>query len=165
MQGLVDEVDVASSPVGTEIRLSRRLGRAPARAGPVSLPATTPIPESRGHVEVRQLIDDIDLNNATKLYREMLDGMSHDAIGLVVDLSEVRHIDSTGIRMLHQLAGWLAQHRQELRVVLPDDSSVRRVLSLSCFDAHLPLTSTVDSAVLEIRCARGEVSASDLMDE
>jgi anti-anti-sigma factor len=131
----------------------------------VSLPAATPIPESRGHVEVRQLIDDIDLNNATKLYREVLDGMSHDAIGLVVDLSEVRHIDSTGIRMLHQLAGWLAQQGQELRVVVPADSSFRRVLSLSCFDAHLPLTSTADSAVLEVRRARDEVTASDLVAE
>jgi anti-anti-sigma factor len=163
MQGLVEKVDVASGPDGTEVRLSRRVGRAPVRTGPVSLPVPTPAPESRLRVAVTQLIDDIDLGNAAKLYREMLEGMSHDAVGLVVDLSEVRHIDSAGIRMLHKLAGWLAQRRLELRVVVPDTSSVRRVLELSCFDALVPVTSTVDSAVSEISCARGELSASDLI--
>ena len=95
----------------------------------------------------------------------MLDGLSHDAVGLVVDLSEVRHLDSAGIRMLHRLAGQLAQRRLELRVVVPGASSVRRVLELSCFDAHLPLTETVDSALAEINCARGGRSLSDLVAE
>jgi anti-anti-sigma factor len=165
MQILVDKVDVVSGPDGTEIRLSRRVGRAPVRTGQISAPPPTPILETRLPVAVTQLIDDIDLSNAAKLYREMLDGMSDDAIGLVVDLSEVRHIDSTGIRMLHKLAGWLAQRRLELRVVVPDPSSVRRVLELSCFDAQLPLTSTVDSAVWEISGAREGLSASDLVTE
>jgi anti-anti-sigma factor len=165
MRGLVENVDVTSGPGGTEVRLSRRVGRAPVITGPLSPPARTPVPESRLPVEVTELIDDIDLSNADKLYREMLDGMGHDAVGLVVDLSEVRHIDSTGIRMLHKLAGWLAQRRLELRVVVPDTSSVRRVLELSCFDAHLPVTSTVDSALSEIRCARRGFTASDLMAE
>jgi anti-anti-sigma factor len=91
--------------------------------------------------------------------------VSHDAVGLVVDLSEVRHIDSAGIRMLHKLASWLAQRRLELRVVVPDNSSVRRVLELSCFDTHFPVTSTVDCAVSEIMCARGGLTTSDLVAE
>jgi anti-anti-sigma factor len=84
----------------------------------------------------------------------MLEGMGHDAVGLVVDLSEVRHLDSAGIRMLHKLGGWLAQRRLELRVVVPKASSIRRVLELSCFDAHLPVTDSIDSAMAEIDCAR-----------
>ena len=165
MQGLVENVDVVSGPRGTEIWLSRRVGRPPARTESASIPVPRPLAESRLHVEVTQLIDDIDLGNSARLYREMLDGMSDDAVGLVVDLSEVRHIDSAGIRMLHKLAGWLAQRRLELRVVVPDASSVRRVLELSCFDAHVPVTSTVESAVSEISHTRGELSASDLVPE
>jgi anti-anti-sigma factor len=170
MQGLVEEVDVISGPGGTEIRLSRRVGGAPVRTGsvmtgPVSVPAPTPLPESRLRVPVTQLIDDIDLGNAATLYHEVLDGMSHDAVGLVLDLSEVTHVDSAGLRMLHKLAGWLAQRRLELRVVAPDASSVRRVLQLSCFDTQVAVTSTVDSAVSEISRARGGLSASDLVAE
>jgi anti-anti-sigma factor len=165
MRALVDKVDVVSGPEGTEVRLSRRIGRAPVRTGPVSVPAAPPLPESRLRVAVTQLIDDIDLGNASRLYREMLDGMSHDAVGLVVDLSEVRHIDSAGIRMLHKLAGWLAQRRLELGVVVPETSSVRRVLELSSFDAHIPVASTVDSAISEINGARDGLNASDLVAE
>jgi anti-anti-sigma factor len=163
MQKLVEKVDVISGPGGTEIRLSRRVGRAPIRTVPVSVPAPTPVPESRLRVAVTYPTDDIDLNNAAKLYREMLEGMNHDALGLVVDLSEVRHIDSAGIRMLHKLAGWIAQRRLELRIVVPDASSVRRILELSCFDSHFPVTNTVDSAVSEISSARRGLSASDLV--
>jgi anti-anti-sigma factor len=165
MQALVEKVDVVSGPGGTEILLTHRVGRGPVRTGPVSLPAPRPLLESRLGVAVTRLVDDVDFDNSARLYREMLDGMSPDAVGLVVDLSEVRHIDSAGIRMLHKLAGWLAQRRLELRVVVPDASSVRRVLELSCFDAHVPVTSTVDSAVSEITRIRGELSASDLVAE
>jgi anti-anti-sigma factor len=165
MRGLVEKVDVVSGPGGTEIRLSRRVGGAPVKTGPVSIPAPRPLTESRLHVVVTQLIEDIDLGNSARLYGELLDGMSQEAVGLVIDLSEVRHIDSAGIRMLHKLAGWLAQRRLELRVVVPDASSVRRVLELSSFDAHVPVTSTVDSAVTEISRTRGEFSASDLVAE
>jgi anti-anti-sigma factor len=165
MQGLMEKVEVVSGPGGTEIRLFRRFGQAPVRTRPELPPTPTPVPESRVRVAVTQVIDDIDLGNAARLYREMLDGMSYDAVGLVVDLSEVRHIDSAGIRMLEQLSGWLAQRRMELRVVVPDASSVRRVLELSCFDSHVPLTSTVDSALSEISRARGGLSTSDLAAE
>jgi anti-anti-sigma factor len=165
MQALVEKVDVLSGPGGTEIRLSRRVGWEPDRTGPVSVPTPTPLPESRSRVTVTQLIDDIDVGNAAGLYREMVDEISHDAVGLVVDLSEVRHIDSAGIRMLNKLASWLAQRRLELRVVVPDASSLRRVLELSGFDAHVPITSTVDSAVSEISRARGGLSAPDLVAE
>jgi anti-anti-sigma factor len=163
MQGLVEKVDVASGPEGTQVRLSHPVGRAPVKTGPAPVRAATPVPESRLPVAVTQLIDDIDMSNSEKLYHEMLDGMNHDAVGLVVDLSEVRHIHSAGIRMLHKLAGWLAQRRLELRIVVPDTSSVQRVLELSCLDDHFPVTSTVDSAVSEINCARRGLSVSDLM--
>jgi len=154
MRELIDKVDVVSCPDGTEVQLSHRVGRAPVKTGPVAAPLSTPVPESCLHVEVAQLSDDIDLSNAEKLYRDMIDGMGHDAVGLVVDLSEVRHLDSAGIRMLHKLGGWLAQRRLELRVVVPKTSSIRRVLELSCFDAHLPVTDSIDSAMSEIDRAR-----------
>jgi anti-anti-sigma factor len=165
MRGLMEEVDVVSDAGGTEVRLSRRVGRTPVKTTPLSEPTPTPLAETPVHVAITKLVDDIDLGNANRLYRDILDGMGADAGGLVVDLSEVRHIDSAGVRMLHKLAGWIAQRRLELRVVVPDASSVRRVLELSGIDAHLSLTSTVDFAVSEINRARGRLSASDVAAE
>jgi anti-anti-sigma factor len=163
MQGLMEKVDVVTGPGGTEIRISHRVGRTPLGNGSVSLPALPPLPESRSRVAVTRLIDDIDLENSARLYAEMIDGMSHDAVGLVVDLSDVRHIDSAGVRMLHKLDSRLAQRRVELRVVVPSTPSVRRVLELSCFDASVAMTTTVDSAVTEINCGRGGLNAPDLI--
>jgi anti-anti-sigma factor len=161
MQGLVDNVDVVSGPAGTEVRLSRQLGQVPVSAGPVGAPAPMPAPDSRPHVTVTKLIDDIDLDSATRLYHEILDGMSRDAVGLVVDLSVVTHIDSAGMRMLYKLAGWLTQRRLELRVVVPDTSSLRRVLELSSFEDYVPVTNTVESAVSEITQTSAGFSATD----
>jgi anti-anti-sigma factor len=163
MRALVEKVDVDSGPGGTEVRLFRRVGQTPIRTGPLPVASLTPVAGSRLPVAVTKLIDDIDFDNASRLYREVLDEMGPDAVGLVVDLSEVRHIDSAGIRMLHKLAGWLAQRRLELRVVAPDASSVRRILELSLIDTHVPLTTTVDSAISEITRVRGGPSAPDLM--
>jgi anti-anti-sigma factor len=166
MRGLVEEVDVTSNAGGTEVRLSRRVGRTPVRTTPLSAPTPTPVAETPiFYVEITKLVDDIDLGNANSLYRDLIDGMRADAGGLVVDLSEVRHIDSAGVRMLHKLAGWLAQRRLELRVVVPDVSSIRRVLELSGIDAHVSLTSTVEFAVSEITRASGRLHASDVAAE
>jgi anti-anti-sigma factor len=163
MQELLDKVDVVSGPEGTEIQLSRRVGRAPVRRKQPSVSHVTSVPESPLLVDVKELVDDIDVGNAQRLYREMLDGMSRDAVGLVVDLSQVKYIDSAGIRMLYNLAGRLAQRRLELRVVVPETSSIRRVLQLSCFDDHLPVINTVDSAVSAIRCTRDGINVADLV--
>jgi anti-anti-sigma factor len=161
----MERAEVVSGPEGTEVRLSQRLGRAEVTTAPAPALLATPAPEPRSHVAVSKLTDDVDLSNAEKLYHELIDGMDDEAIGLVVDLSEVRYVDSSGIRMLHKLASWLAKRRRELRVVVPGSSSIRRVLELGSFDDHLPVTDTVASAVSEINCARSGLSLSDLLAE
>jgi anti-anti-sigma factor len=165
MRELMERAEVVSGPEGTEVRLSQRLGRAEVTTAPVPALLPTPTPEPRSPVTVSKLTDDVDLSNAEKLYHELIDGMDDEAIGLVVDLSEVRYVDSSGIRMLHKLASWLAKRRRELRVVVPGSSSIRRVLELGSFDDHLPVTDTVGAAVSEINCARSGLSLSDLMAE
>jgi anti-anti-sigma factor len=165
MHGLVDEVDITSGPGGTEIQLCRRVGQSSVTTVPVAIQAPTTPAESHVSVAVTKVVDEINRDNAARLYRDVLDGIPNDAVGLVVDLSGVSHVDSAGVRMLHQLAGWVAQRRLELRVVVPASSSVRRVLELSCFDANVPVIDTVDSAVSEITRARGGLSGSELVAE
>jgi anti-sigma B factor antagonist/stage II sporulation protein AA (anti-sigma F factor antagonist) len=165
MQELLDKVDVVSGPEGTEVRLSRGVGGTPVLTKQASVSKVTLIPESPLPVAVHHQIDDIDVDNAQKLYQEIIDGMRRDAVGLVIDLSEAKHVGSAGIRMLYNIAGCLAQRRLECRVVLPDTSPVRRVLELSCFDDYLPIANTVDAAVSGIRCTRGESEVTDLVSD
>jgi anti-anti-sigma factor len=165
MQELLEKVDVVSGPDGTEVRLSQRIGGAPALTTQAAISNVTLAPESPLPVAVHHQIDDIDVDNAQKLYQEIIDAMPRDAVGLVVDLSEVKHVGSAGIRMLYKLAGHLAQRRLECRVVVPDTSPVRRVLELSCFGDHLAMANTVDAAVSGIRCARSGFNVADLVSD
>jgi anti-anti-sigma factor len=70
----------------------------------------------------------------------------NDARGLVLDLSGVTFIDSSGIRTLFDLAGRLTNHQQLLHLVLPDESQLRRTLLLLQIPAVMPVFPDLESA-------------------
>ena len=70
-----------------------------------------------------------------------------DQSGLVVDLSALTFLDSTGIRMLFRLATRLEQRQQSLRVVIPDGSHVREILDTVGLKQAAATDHTVDEAV------------------
>lgn len=49
----------------------------------------------------------IDLSNASELERAIVDAVPNTALGMVLDLSELTYVDSSGIRLLLSLAGKL----------------------------------------------------------
>ena len=63
-------------------------------------------------VVVASLTGEIDLSNATEITDALLGGVPNEALGLVIDLSDVSYLDSAGVRMLAELdhrLGWRAQ--------------------------------------------------------
>jgi anti-anti-sigma factor len=153
MHALVDSLEVVPAASGTEVRLRRRLGRAEEAAGARQPAASLPrahAPREEDLVKVVHL-DDIDVSNAHQLRTALLNGVSNEALGLVVDLSGARHIDSAGIRLLFQLAARLGQRRQQLGIVVPEDSSIRRVLLLTKLDTAAWLSTTVEEATARTR--------------
>jgi anti-sigma B factor antagonist len=70
---------------------------------------------------------------------------------LVVDLTEVRHVDSSGIRMLFQIAARLAPRRQQMRVIVPPDSPLRRVLTIADVARYVVVAPTAAQGEAEIR--------------
>jgi anti-anti-sigma factor len=152
MNALVDEVEVRPGPEGTEVRLRRELGRALGEGPPgPPLPPTFAATSTEAPVEVARFEGDIDLPRARELEPELFRAVGNEALGLVVDLSGVRHIDSAGVRLLFQLAARLELRRQRLAVVVPTGSSVRRVLDLVGLDASAQLAPTVDEAITGLR--------------
>lgn len=74
---------------------------------------------------------EIDLSNVDAV-RAAISGSIPSAASLViVDLSETAYLDSTGLAMLFRFAERLGYSRQELRLVVPPDSPIRRVLELT----------------------------------
>lgn len=60
--------------------------------------------DRRDDAVVVRLEGDIDLANTPTLSATILESVPNDALGLVIDLSDVRYIDSVGIRMLFTFA-------------------------------------------------------------
>ena len=75
--------------------------------------------------------DQLDLANAEGLGAAAENAVSNRARGLVLDLSGVTFLDSTGLRLVFRLARRLHDRQQSLRLVVPDGARIARVLTVS----------------------------------
>jgi anti-anti-sigma factor len=155
MRALVDSADIASGPAGTEVKLRRKLGRPLVGLVPVaepSVPAGTPWPEGPADgVAVVRVTEEMDFSNAEPMGAELARAVSSEHLGLVVDLSEVTLLDSSGLRLLFRLGRRLERRRQQLRVVVPLQSPVRRVLDIAAIWTGSHVARSVEEAVASIR--------------
>jgi anti-anti-sigma factor len=70
-----------------------------------------------------------------------------------IDLTATAYLDSSGVHLLFDLAERLQRRQQQLRVVVPEDAPVRRVLRIVELDETVPVTASVEEAVAAIRAA------------
>lgn len=84
-------------------------------------------------IAVAHLRGEIDVVNVPLVTGQLRDGMRDSAVGLAVDLTEVRYLDSAGMQMLFQLAQELSVARKGMAVALPDSSPITRLLSITHF--------------------------------
>lgn len=106
-------------------------------------------------VVVASLRGEIDLANARAIGSLVTGSVPNDATGLVVDLSQVTYLDSSGVHLVFDLAERLGARQQRLALVVPEESRIRRVLDLVNVRAVLPVTGTADEAVTAVRTDRG----------
>ena len=92
---------------------------------------------------VARLSGDIDLSNVDHLAKGLDAAVANHALGLVVDLSAVTYIDSTGVRLLFRLARRLRDRQQALHLVVPEGAKIRRILELSGLQAVAVTTPTL----------------------
>jgi anti-anti-sigma factor len=106
--------------------------------------------ETRGPVVVARLRGDVDMSNAGQLRDELNAATRNDALGLVLDLSEVAYLDSAGIHMIHRLRDGLHTHGQKLRLVIPADSPVNDTLRLAGLDWDREVVSSPEAGEREL---------------
>jgi anti-anti-sigma factor len=82
---------------------------------------------------------EIDSSNAAELRLALSERLPSASSALVLDLSAVKYLDSSGIHLLFELGRRLAARRQALRLVVPDGAPMRRVLELCAIDAVAPM--------------------------
>ena len=84
-----------------------------------------------GNALVARLRGDVDMTSTPAISAHVLDALTLDSAGLLVDLSEIRYIDSAGVHLLFELARRLEAGRQGMALVVGDTSPVRRLLDIT----------------------------------
>lgn len=87
---------------------------------------------------------DVDLASARDLTSEILNGVPHAVHGLLLDLSRVRYLDSTGVSMLLEVHRSLDSRRQRFIVVLPRTSHLWRVFEITGLPSILRIAESVE---------------------
>ena len=105
--------------------------------------------ERVGETVVARLSGEVDMTNSMYVGNELRGAVPNDAHGMVVDLSGARYLDSAAIELLFDLTRRLARRRQRLRIVLPADSPLKRVLLLTEIHTAAPVHETLASALAE----------------
>lgn len=96
---------------------------------------------------VARVAGELDMSNCSYVRDELMRSIPSEADGVVVDLGETLYLDSAGIELLFELARRLGRHRQELRIAMPDESPLRRVVELTDVRAVAAVHPTVESAL------------------
>ena len=89
----------------------------------------------------------MDLSNAPSVKEQLLEAVPNTATALVLDLSGTDYLDSSGVRLIFELAERLRSRGQKLELVVPDDSFIKRVLVLTEVERVVPISTSVDAAL------------------
>jgi anti-anti-sigma factor len=90
--------------------------------------------EERGTIVVVTVTGEIDVSNVDLVARRTTSSVENSATALLLDLSAVDFMDSTGVHMLYELAERLGRRQQRLAVVIPPGRPPRRTIELSGSD-------------------------------
>jgi anti-anti-sigma factor len=109
------------------------------------------VPRVDRSVPICEVEGEIDASNVESVFEQLLRSAPSDGPGLVLDLTRTIYLDSAGVRILFELARRLRTHRQELRIAVPGDGIVRRVLVLTALADVVPLHDDAESAAAVLR--------------
>ncbi|HTL85383.1 MAG TPA: STAS domain-containing protein [Acidimicrobiia bacterium] len=94
-----------------------------------------------GDAVIATLLGEIDLSNVSEV-EDKLAATARDAKELVVDIRELRYIDSSGFGMLERLT-----RKTQLRVVLTEGAIVHRAFTVTGLSEVVPIYSSIDDAL------------------
>lgn len=103
--------------------------------------------DTDGSVVVAVLRGDLDMASIPVASAHILDALTMNTAGLVIDLSDVRYIDSVGVHMVFDLARRLEAGRQGMAIALGATSPIRRLLEITNLDQAVAICLTRDEAM------------------
>lgn len=94
-----------------------------------------------------QLTGEVDLSNARAIEEAIVLATPNHADLVVIDLSQLDYLDSSGIQLVYQLREKLQTRGLKLRLVVPAGSAASDALRLAGVLAHLDISDTITSAL------------------
>lgn len=105
-------------------------------------------------VTVARIEGEIDISNAQELGDALIASLKNDSLGLVLDLSPLDYLDSSGVHLILGLNSRLRQRRQQLRLAAPPEAPLRAVLAITAADKTVPIDERTADAVRAILRAK-----------
>ena len=105
-------------------------------------------------VLVARLLGEVDLSNISEVTTALTEGMAgpdRTAGHLVLDLSETSYIDSAGINLVYDLTRRMRRRGRTVRLVVPESSPVRRVLTIASVNLIAPFDPSLEASLGELR--------------
>jgi anti-anti-sigma factor len=103
--------------------------------------------EEMDQVVLARLDGELDMSNASELGTAIPSQVTNEALGVVIDLTNVTYIDSAGIHILFELRGRLKDRGQETQLVMPPDAPVAAALKIVGIPPAVGVSETMDAAV------------------
>jgi anti-anti-sigma factor len=107
--------------------------------------------DHRDSMGIARLSGDVDITQAGALREQLLGAVRNDDLGLVVDLTDARYVDSVGVSLLFELAERLAGRQLRFAVVVPREGLVERVLTIVDLRSVAEVHGDLDEALAALR--------------
>ena len=92
-------------------------------------------------------IGEVDLANAEMLAKALDEAISRGTDVVLLDMTQMRFIDSAGLNVLLGATNRLREKSHELRLVVSETSHPARVIRLGRFDAVMPVFTSREDAL------------------
>jgi len=97
-------------------------------------------------VVIARISGEMDTSNAARVEDRLTAAVPNTALGMVLDLSELSFVDSSGVELFFRLAERFEDRRQRIAVALPEGAPIERVFEIVRFRERLPLVGSVAEA-------------------
>jgi anti-sigma B factor antagonist len=110
--------------------------------------------DTQDQVLVARLAGEIDMSNAEEIGSGVLQSTPNEALGVILDLTDVQYLDSAGIYVIYGIRTKLRARGQTLRLVVPPSSPVGDALRLAGVHGRADVMETVEEAMRAVQARR-----------